>query len=74
MQKDKRERFVALAEKRVTRAIREIRLVGNLSNTRNYTYTEQEAQRITAALEQEMKALKSQFAAGLRKQEPLFKL
>ncbi len=72
--KDKRERFVALAEKRVPRAIHELRLVGNLANTHNYTYTQEDAQRIVSALEQEVKLLKGRFAAGALKSQPIFKL
>ena len=72
--KDKRERFVALAEKRVPRAIHELRLIGNLANTHNYTYTQDEAQRIVATLEQELKLLKGRFATGALKGQPTFKL
>lgn len=72
--KDKRERFVALAEKRVRRAIHELRLIGNLANTHNYTYTQVEAQRIVLTLEQELKLLKGRFAAGVIKGQPTFKL
>jgi hypothetical protein len=72
--KTKRERFVALAEKRVPRAIRELRLIGNLANTHNYTYSNDEAQRIVAALEQEIKLLKHRFSSGVLKGEPIFKL
>lgn len=72
--KDKRERFVALAEKRVPRAIHELRLIGNLANTHNYTYTHDDAQRILGTLEQELKLLKGRFAAGVLKGQPTFKL
>ncbi|RYH24364.1 MAG: hypothetical protein EON54_24585 [Alcaligenaceae bacterium] len=72
--KDKRERFVALAEKRVPKAIHELRLIGNLANTHNYTYSQDEAQRIVSALEQEVKLLKGRFAAGVLKSQPMFKL
>lgn len=72
--KDKRERFVALAEKRVPRAIHELRLIGNLANTHNYTYSPQDAQRIVVALEQELKLLKDRFSAGVLKSQPAFKL
>lgn len=72
--KDKRERFVALAEKRVPRAIHELRLIGNLANTHNYTYSQDDAQRIVAALEQELKLLKGRFAAGALRSQPTFKL
>ncbi len=72
--KDKRGRFVALAEKRVPRAIRELRLIGNLANTHNYVYTQDEALRIVAVLEQELKLLKGRFAAEAKKNQPTFKL
>lgn len=72
--KDKRGRFVALAEKRVPRAIHELRLIGNLANTHNYTYTQDEALRIVVALEQELRLLKGRFAAGALTSQPTFKL
>lgn len=69
---DKREKFVALAEKRVPRALRELRLIGNLANKNNYKYTELDAKKIIAALEAELKTVKSRFAAGDVREE--FKL
>ena len=72
--KDKRKRFVALAEKRVPRAIHELRLIGNLANTHNYNYTQDDAQRIVSALKQEVKLLKGRFTAGVLKSQPTFKL
>jgi hypothetical protein len=71
---DKRERFVALAEKRVMRAIKDLRLVGNLANRNNYSYSDQDVQKILAVLDQEMKLLKNRFSAGESKPVPLFKL
>lgn len=72
--KDKRERFVTLVEKRVPKAIHDLRLIGNLANTHNYAYTQEDAKRIVAALEQEMKILRGRFAAGVLKSQPTFKL
>ena len=71
---DKRERFVSLAEKRVTKTIRDLRLVGNLANKNNYSYTEQDAARIVTALEAELKLLKSRFLADGGKSSVAFKL
>jgi arginine repressor len=56
-----RERFVRLAESRVTKAIRALRLVGNLSNKNNYSYTAEDAQKITSALERELRDLRRRF-------------
>lgn len=70
----KREKFVELAEKRVTRAIKDLRLIGNLSNKNNYAYTEPDIQKITSSLEQEVKNLKIKFSSDDGKVQPVFKL
>ena len=44
--RDSRDKFVELANKRVTRVIKDLRLVGNLSNRRIYEYTEEDAKKI----------------------------
>jgi len=55
MEREKdRAKFVELAEKRVTRAIKDIRLIGNLSNKSNYSYTDQDVRKIIRALEAEI--------------------
>ena len=71
---EKREKFVSLAEKRVNRAIKDIRLISNLSNKNNYAYTDKDVGKIIAALEQEIKTLKLKFSTGDKKLEPGFKL
>ena len=57
----KRDRFVTLAEKRMVRTIKDIRLIGNLSNRSSYDYTEDDARKIVFALEEEVKLLRSKF-------------
>lgn len=71
---DKRDKFVSLAEKRVIRAIKYIRLIGNLSNKNNYSYEDRDVNKIISALEQEVKTLRIRFSAGDTKGEPEFKL
>ena len=71
---DKREKFVELAEKRVTRAIKDLRLIGNLSNKNNYSYNDSDIQKILSALDQEVKALRSKFSSDETKGVPTFKL
>jgi len=56
-----REKFVDLAEKRVTRAIKDIRLIGNLSNRSNYSYTDEDVKKIVRALESELANMKKRF-------------
>ena len=72
--KDKRDKFVQLAEKRVIRTLRELRLIGNLANKNNYSYTEQDAQKIILALESELKVLKTRFFSDNGRGTPVFKL
>ena len=57
----KRSNFVRLAEARVTKALKSIKVVGNLSNKANYEYTDQEINEIINALKVEINELKSQF-------------
>lgn len=58
---DKLEKFEKLAEKRVTEAIKKFKLIGNLSNRRNYEYTDEHIKQIVEALEYELKILKNRF-------------
>lgn len=59
----KRAKFVDLAERRVTRAIKDIRLIGNLSNRNNYRYTEEDVAKIVRALKAELDELRLRFEA-----------
>ena len=69
----KQEKFRILTEKRVTRAIKDIRLIGNLANKNNYSYSEKDGTKICAALETELKLLRMKFS-GTSKRPPIFKL
>lgn len=60
-----REKFIELAEKRVNRAIKDIRLVGNLSNKSNYKYSDEDVRTIFAAIEKELKQARERFQANL---------
>ena len=59
--RDKKMKFRELAEKRVSRTIKDIRLIGNLSNRNNYDYESDDARKIISALEEEIKLLKYKF-------------
>lgn len=59
-----RDKFVRLANTRVNKAIKAIRLIGNLSNKTNYSYTDEDARKILRALEAEVKACRQRFEAG----------
>jgi ribosome-associated toxin RatA of RatAB toxin-antitoxin module len=69
-----REKFVELAEKRVFRAIKDIRLISNLSNKSNYSYTDEDVRKIIRALDVEVKKLKQRFESHGVQDEVVFKL
>lgn len=58
----KRAKFVELAVKRVTRAIKDMRLVGNLSNRSAYEYSEDDVKKIVRALQKEVDTVKARFS------------
>ena len=72
--KDKEQDFIRLAEKRVRNAIKAIQLVKNLSNRSNYSYTDKDAARIAAALQDEVRGLRQAFRTGGKKANNEFKL
>jgi hypothetical protein len=62
--RDKRAKFVELANKRVNAAIKAVRLVGNLGNRSNYEYTEEDARKMMRAIQKELDAAKTKFGDG----------
>lgn len=73
--RDKRDRFVELAQARVTKAAQILRLIGNLANQNNYEYSEDDVHKIFSALDAEMKLLKAKFhTAARRKAKDEFRL
>ena len=57
----KADRFERLAERRVTGALRSLRLIGNLANRHNYDYTQEHARQILEALEEGLRNVKQRF-------------
>jgi hypothetical protein len=62
--RDKRKKFVELAEARVNRTIKEIRLIGNLSNRAAYSYTEDDTKKIFRVLLKEIESARARFGDG----------
>ena len=69
----KSERFVRLAEARVNKIIKMVRLLGNLSWSSNYEYTTDQVAQIFKALQTEFNTARRRFAAG-QKRKPRFSL
>jgi hypothetical protein len=59
----KAQKFERIAERRVNETLRALRLLGNLSDRRNYAYTEEQVAMILAAIDQEYRSLKGRFKA-----------
>lgn len=74
MSESSRDKFVRLAEARVNNLIRNIRLVGNLSNRSNYTYSQQDVDKIFRTIEKELKDARARFKSGGKPDESVFKL
>ena len=72
--KEREEKFIMLAEKRVQKALRAIRLVKNLSNRSNYSYTDRDAAKITRALLHEVQNVRVAFRDGGKESTEEFKL
>lgn len=65
----KSERFVRLAEARVNKIIKMVRLLGNLSWSSNYEYTTDQVAQIFRALQTELNKARQRFATGKKKKQ-----
>lgn len=70
---EKEEKFQKFAEHRTTQAIKYIRLLGNLSNKRAYSYSKPQVDKIISALNKEVQNLKRKLSEGAP-DENVFKL
>jgi len=57
----KRSKFRSLAENRTNKALNNIRLIGNLSNTQSYAYDDAEIDKIVKALRDAISEMESRF-------------
>ncbi|QWG23800.1 hypothetical protein KMZ93_02295 [Bradyrhizobium sediminis] len=72
--RDKRKKFIQLAEARVSRAMNDLRLIGNLSNRSAYTYADDDVRKIFRALQKELDSAKSKFGGESGSRETEFRL
>lgn len=72
--RSKREKFVELAEKRTTNAIKAIRVIGKLSNRNAYEYDDEDVKKIVKALNDEVEALRTKMKSNKRTDGVDFKL
>ena len=71
---ERRNKFIKLAEARTNNAIKQIKLISNLSNRGNYSYGEKDVDKIFNALQKEIKIMKDRFQETGSAKENLFKL
>ncbi len=69
MEVDKRERFQRLATKRTQKILDQLRLLGNCSNTSNYTYTDDEVKKIFTAIRKELDEQEARFVSDSKKRK-----
>lgn len=72
--RDKRAKFIELANKRVNRAIKDLALIANLANRKNYEYTEDEAKKVMRALQAGVDQVKHDFSIGIQSSKNEFKI
>lgn len=60
--RDKREKFVDLAEARVNKTLKDLQLVGNLSNRSAYEFSETDVRKIFGALQNALNVAKGRFS------------
>ena len=70
---NKNEKFIRLAEARVNSVIQKIQLIGNLSNRRNYDYSEKEVNELFKAIEVELQRAKKLFEVEVSKENSKFR-
>jgi hypothetical protein len=64
-----RGKFVKLAEARVGKALKSIKLIGNLSNRSNYDFTDEDVARIFKALQEEINDCRRRFHLARKKSD-----
>jgi hypothetical protein len=60
--RNKREKFVELAEARVNKTLKDIQLIGNLSNRSAYEFAEGDIRKIFGALQKGLDSAKAKFS------------
>jgi hypothetical protein len=70
---EKRAKFIELAERRTSNAIKAIEIIGHLGNRANYEFSELDVRKIAAALERAVETVKAKMNAP-GKRSPTFTL
>lgn len=68
---NKNTRFKRLATNRVNKAINTLRLIGNLANTNNYSFEDNDVSTIFNAIDEELKLTKARFSLALKRRRKI---
>jgi len=68
----KGDKFERLAEQRINAILEEFRKLGNLSNTRNYDYTEEHVKQMFARLNRSLRVTKKFFTENSQNKQQKF--
>ncbi|MBT4207393.1 hypothetical protein HOE22_03515 [Candidatus Woesearchaeota archaeon] len=63
----KEDKFKRLANVRVNNAIKQLDLIGNLSNSASYSYTDEEVKKVINTLSQKIKEINLRFTKNSKK-------
>lgn len=64
----KNDRFRRLAKQRGERILKDLRLVGNLSNQNNYEYSSEEVKKIFSSIEEELRLSRQRFTTNKKRE------
>lgn len=67
MEETKRQKFIRLAESRTNNALKQIELLGNLSNPHAYEYEPEDVEKIIKTLKKSIKELEKTFTTENKK-------
>ncbi len=67
----KESAFRRLASKRLNKAVKSLRLIGNLSNKNNYGYRKSDVKIIFSALEKELRMSKMKFSMNIENNDEI---
>lgn len=62
MATDKRAKFIELAEARVNRALKDLQLIGNLSNRAAYDFSDADVRKIFSAVQKGLDSARTRFS------------
>lgn len=74
MKEQNKIKFVELANSRVNKAIKLLRLISNLANKSHYTYSQSDADKIINTLNQEIKSIRDKFNSKNSRDTKEFKI